>query len=113
MLSRRHDDRAGEAGTLDSLGFIALRAGLHAEAVAHHSLALALRRELGDRYHEAGTQAGLAEACAACGRYEDACQAWQQVLALCRVQHRTTDAVRIQRRLDTLRRAAQFAQSQP
>jgi hypothetical protein len=73
VLSRRHDDRAGEAGTLDSLGFIALRAGLHAEAVAHHSLALALRR----------------------------------------VQHRTTDAVRIQRRLDTLRRAAQFAQIQP
>jgi len=62
MLNRRHDDRIGEAGTLDSLGFIALRAGLYAEAAAQYSLALALRRELGDSYHEAGTQAGLAEA---------------------------------------------------
>lgn len=71
-LNRRHDDRFGEAGALDSLGFIALRAGLPAEAVAHYVLALALRREFGDRYHETGTQAGLAEARAACGRYEQA-----------------------------------------
>ncbi|HZR52904.1 MAG TPA: BTAD domain-containing putative transcriptional regulator [Streptosporangiaceae bacterium] len=91
-LNRRHEDRLGEAAALDSLGFIALRAGLPAEAVAHYGMALALRRELGDRYHEAGTQAGLAEARAACG---------------------TTDTVRIQRRLDTLPSGAQFAQVRP
>ena len=52
-LHRRHGDPGGEAGTLDSLGFIAHRIGDHQQAVEHYLQALTVLRALG---HTCGTR---------------------------------------------------------
>ncbi len=101
-MHRQHRFREGEARALDSLGYIALRAGQHARALDHYSQALAVCRDLGDTCRQADTQAALAAAHAARGQHDQARHAWHQALALYQAQHRTAAAIRIQQQLDTL-----------
>ncbi|MFB9965552.1 ATP-binding protein [Sinosporangium siamense] len=53
QASRRLNDRAGEAGSLKSLGFTYASANQLAKSVEHHEAALAVYVELGDRQGEA------------------------------------------------------------
>jgi DNA-binding SARP family transcriptional activator len=98
-LHRKHDDRDGEASTLDSLGYLALRAGEPARAVEHYGDALALRRNLGQTYDEADNLVMLGDAHAALGDRENAAAALREALDLYRTQRRTADADRVERRL--------------
>ena len=98
-LACRHDDRAAEAATLDSLGYIAHRTGQHTHALEHHHEVLALLRDLGDAYHEADTLARIGDVHQARGHHAEARDAWQQARNLYRRQHRPNDVDRIQQRL--------------
>ncbi len=98
-LHRKHDDRDGEASTLDSLGYIALRAGAPARAVDYYGDALALRRDLGQTYDEADNLVMLGDAHAALGDRESAEAVLREALDLYRSQRRTTEADRTEQRL--------------
>ncbi len=101
-LFRQHHDRDGEANTLDSLGYIAHHTGRFTEALGHYQQALALYRDLGDTYFEADTLARLGRTYAAGQQHAAARAAWRQALTLYQVQHRTSDADRVQQQLDAI-----------
>lgn len=93
------EHRQTEAAVLDSLGFIATRAGRHREAVGHYHRSLRLFQELGNTFDEADTLSGLAEAHAELGEQEAARDAWSRALGLYRSQHRTEQARQTEERL--------------
>jgi len=100
-LHRQHHD-SGEAGTLDSLGYIAYHTGQNAQALDYYQQALALRREYGNSYLEADTLVSLGRTHAALGDHEQARAAWRQALQLYQTQQRTADMDRAQWHLDEL-----------
>jgi tetratricopeptide (TPR) repeat protein len=94
-MFRQCENRAGEAATLDSLGYVAHQTGQHAEALTCYGQTLALYREIGDAYSEADTLDRLGQAHAALGQSAEARCAWHQAMDLYRSQHRGPDARRI------------------
>lgn len=90
-VCRRHDDRDGEAHTLDSLGFLAHHTGRHTEAVHHYQQALTLLRDLGSTYQGAGTLDKLGHSYAALGQHNQARAVWHQALAELAPVVRTSD----------------------
>lgn len=99
-----HHDRypAGEASTLDTLGYIGHCTGRYRQAVQRYRQAIALCRELADTYSAANFLGRLGHSHAALGDHDQARAVWRESLALCRAQHRTEDAERLQRQLDAL-----------
>ena len=95
-------DRAGQYGVLDSLGFIARGLGRHDEALDYYDQALALNRELGNVYLQADIMAGIGTVHADTGATEAARQAWRQAIDLYRAQRRQNDVERVQQLLDAL-----------
>ena len=77
----------GEAGTWDTLGVVLQRLGAHDEAVPCFLRALALDREMGNRYDLALALAHLGETYAATGDLHGAREAWDESLAILRVLH--------------------------
>jgi tetratricopeptide (TPR) repeat protein len=100
-LQREHHD-SDEADTLDSLGYIAHHTGQHAHAVDYDRQALAVYRDRGNTYDEAGSLVRLGQNYAALGDEEQARAAWRQALELYQEQGRSGDAGRVQRQLDDL-----------
>ena len=98
----RDQDRAGQYGVLDSLGFIARGLGRHEEALDYYDQALALNRELGNVYLQADILAGIGAVRADIGDTAAARQHWRQAIDLYRTQHRQNDVERVQRMLDAL-----------
>jgi tetratricopeptide (TPR) repeat protein len=100
-LARELGNPETEAGTLDSLGYLAYRTGDHALAVRHYQQGADLHHRNNDTYSGAETLEHLGDAQAALGDRAAADQAWQRALRLYRAQHRTTDAERVSRHLDS------------
>jgi tetratricopeptide (TPR) repeat protein len=103
-LHREHGDRAGEAGTLDSLGFIEHQSGNHVRAIERYRQALDLLHDLDYSYHVPTTLDALGQPHAALGQYDEARAAWRQALPLYEEQGRTDDATRLRQQLDDLGR---------
>jgi tetratricopeptide (TPR) repeat protein len=101
-LHRHNNNPAGEANTLDSLGFIEHLTGDHRQAVIQYHQALALRRALGYAYRVADTLDSTGRPHLALGQHEQAREVWQEALELYREQGRDEDADRVRRQLDAL-----------
>ena len=101
-LTRENHDVDGEVDTLDSLGYIAHRAGHWREAADHYHRALALSRARGDTWQTTLILDRSGDPLVALGRPDQAESAWREAVALYRHQGRHTDADRVQRRLDDL-----------
>ncbi len=106
MLHRQHQDSAGEADTLDSLGLIAQRREDHRQAVNYYRQALSLLRTLGDAYLIAETLDNVGHSYAALGSHMQAHTVWQEALELYRDQGRNNDALRVQQQIGELDTAA-------
>nr|CEL19550.1 transcriptional regulator, SARP family [Kibdelosporangium sp. MJ126-NF4]CTQ94650.1 transcriptional regulator, SARP family [Kibdelosporangium sp. MJ126-NF4] len=90
----------------DSLGFIAEQTGKLAEAIDWYHDAIAIFRDRGDDYNTATTLIQLGRACLAHGSTAEAVTAWRRALDLCRIQRRTSEADRLQQRLEDLTKAS-------
>lgn len=90
----------GAADVLDTLGYIAHRAGQDIEALAYFRRALALYRDLGDIYHVPDTLDRTGHVFVSLGRGSEARIAWMEALSLYRAQYRIADARRVQRQID-------------
>jgi tetratricopeptide (TPR) repeat protein len=101
-LREHHDDRSGLADALDSLGYVEHHTGHHDQALDYYRQALDLYRDTGDTYSQADTLDHLGHTLAALDRPVHACEAWQHALRLFTAQHRTGDADRLRRLLETL-----------
>jgi tetratricopeptide (TPR) repeat protein/transcriptional regulator with XRE-family HTH domain len=99
-LAREHHHRELEAGTLDSLGYIAHHTGDLPAAVSYFSQAVAAYRQLGTAYGEADTLARLGDTYQAAGVPVRAREAWCSAEALYTTQHRTTDAETTRRKIN-------------
>jgi tetratricopeptide (TPR) repeat protein len=88
-LFRRHRNRTGEAGALDSLGYIAHHSGDHAVARRCYQQALDLFHQNGNTYSEAGTLERLGETLTALGRHGEVRRSWQHTLDLYETLHLT------------------------
>jgi tetratricopeptide (TPR) repeat protein len=97
-----HDNRQGQAITLDCLGYVEHQSGRHDRALACFQQSLDLCRNLGATYYEADALDHLARTHSALGHHAEARQAWQRALSLHRTQQRLTDANRITRSLSDL-----------
>ncbi|MEV6606877.1 tetratricopeptide repeat protein, partial [Kutzneria sp. NPDC051319] len=93
----REQDRAGQYGVLDSLGFIARGLGRYDEALDCYDQALALNHELGNIYLQADIMSGIGAVRADIGDPAAARQAWGQAIELYRAQHRQNDVERVHR----------------
>lgn len=102
LLFHKYANRHGQAVTLDCLGSIAHHSGQHDEALAYFRESLELFKDLGATYYEADIMDHLGLAHAALGHHTDARHAWQRALTFTRIQHRITDAQRIERHLADL-----------
>jgi DNA-binding SARP family transcriptional activator/tetratricopeptide (TPR) repeat protein len=100
---RRLHNLEGEAHALDSLGYIASHTGQHTQAIDAYQQAIALSQELGHNYQVADSLAHLGVSYAEVGQHEQAHLVWRQALTLYQSQHRTSDAERVQRLLDSSR----------
>jgi tetratricopeptide (TPR) repeat protein len=101
-LHRHHHNSAGEAGTLDSLGYIAHHTGDHHQSLDYYHSALALFRGIGAAYEVADTLDGVGHPHGALGRHEQARTVWREALQLYRDQGRDADAECVQHQLDDL-----------
>ncbi|WP_046468871.1 AfsR/SARP family transcriptional regulator [Allosalinactinospora lopnorensis] len=101
-LSRAEGDRRGEADALGSLGYIAHHSGQHRHALDYHHQALALSREIGHVWNEAEPLERLGDVHFALGENATAYEFWQQALDLYQTHHRTAEAARVQKHLDSL-----------
>ncbi|WP_353069063.1 BTAD domain-containing putative transcriptional regulator [Amycolatopsis sp. DG1A-15b] len=101
-LHREQHNPAGEANSLDSLGYIEHARGNHHRAIDHYTQALTLRRSLGNAYDSASTLEHLGPPHVALGRPDQARTVWQEAQQLFRRQGRDRDAEHVQRQLDTL-----------
>jgi len=81
-LFRETGDRAGEAGSLNSLGEVSLATGQPGRARSQHVSALGLASQIGDKYEQARAHHGLGRACQAAGDPGQARRHWQKALAL-------------------------------
>jgi tetratricopeptide (TPR) repeat protein len=76
--------RSTRRASATNLGVVFERLGRHLEAIDHHYQALSLFRELGDRWGQAETLRDLGDALIGLGRHQQACEAWQETLELCK-----------------------------
>jgi tetratricopeptide (TPR) repeat protein len=101
-LHQHHHNHAGEASTLDSLGYIDRHTGHHTHAINHYHHALTVFRNLGNTYDTATSLDGLGHSHIALGQTEQARAVWREALQLYQEQGRLDDAARAQRQLDAL-----------
>ena len=102
LKTLKEHDRAGHYGVLDSLAFIALGTGRHADALHYYEQAVQLNRELGNVYLEASLLDSIGAVYVETGDRTEARRAWQQAIELYRAQARRKDVERVQRLLDAL-----------
>jgi tetratricopeptide (TPR) repeat protein len=81
-LQREVGHRLGEADTWDSLGVAYHHLGRHVDAIAAYQRALALYRDHGNRYNEAGTLVRLGDTCQASGDAGTARDCWRTALTI-------------------------------
>ena len=81
-LHAEHGLRASEGHTWDSLGYAEQHLGNAGAATACFERALAIFRELGERFYEADTLANLADTRNGGGDLAGAREAWQQALKI-------------------------------
>jgi tetratricopeptide (TPR) repeat protein len=81
-LLRALGHRLGEAGALDSVGYIAHCRGDYAVAGEAYRRAIELFADLGDRTYEAGTIVRLGDTLAAAGDTAAACETWTRGLRI-------------------------------
>ncbi|NUR25109.1 MAG: tetratricopeptide repeat protein [Catenulispora sp.] len=96
------DQRVGESDILDSLGVIAHRLHDHDQALDYYRQALAICRAQGHSYLEPDILQHMAETQLAQRSIDQARDTWQHAHALYAAQHRVTDALRVQRQLESL-----------
>ncbi len=90
-----------EASTLDSIGYILRRRGDHAEALAHYTASLSVRRAAGHHLHQARELTEIGETHLTLGDIAAARDAWEQaLLILDELRHR--DATDLRARLRRL-----------
>jgi tetratricopeptide (TPR) repeat protein len=82
VLLRGLGHREGEAGVLDSLGYINHQLGDYHRAIACYQQSLVICRDLGDQYNVAGTLSGLGDAHHAFGDPDAAREAWEEALRI-------------------------------
>jgi tetratricopeptide (TPR) repeat protein len=93
--------RRSEGHAWDSLGYAEHHLGNLPEAAACYERALAIARELGNRWVEADTLTHLGDTRHAAGDLPETRQAWQQALAILQdIQH--PDTAKIRAKLDRL-----------
>lgn len=80
MLQQMAGNEVGEAATWDSLGYIHLRCGNHAEAVSAYRRAVDQFRALGDRVNAADTLVRLGDADEQAGATDQARAVWLAAL---------------------------------
>jgi tetratricopeptide (TPR) repeat protein len=88
-----------DTATLDSLGIIAHHLHDHDRALEHYNQALALCRDEGDTYTEAGLLDHLAETHLALNNPDEALHAWEGAHMLYQSQYRLSDAERISQKI--------------
>ena len=94
-------DYDGLAKTWDSLGYAHHHLGQYTQAVACQQRALALYRDLGDRYNETEILTHLGDTHHVAGNHQDARAAWREALTILNdIQH--PNAETISRKLDAL-----------
>ncbi|MFD2415839.1 AfsR/SARP family transcriptional regulator [Amycolatopsis pigmentata] len=98
-LARRHGQVEDEGLTLGILGHIAHHTGKQVAALGYLRQALAILREIGNTYYEATVLDYLGRCHEAIGDIGSAHAAWREALRLYRIQHRTTDAERLDENL--------------
>ena len=79
-LHREIGYRAGEADTLDSLGYIHNQVKDHRQAAECYAQAAEIYHEIGDRFHRAGSQIGLGDALLYVRKQAAARKTWEQAL---------------------------------
>ena len=104
-LHDRHQYQDGQAGTLDSLGYIAYHTHEHEKALEYFGRALAIYRDRGNMYGEAESLDHLAATHLAVDRRDQARATWTRALELYHAQFRTVDADRVRQRLAALSQA--------
>ncbi|MFJ4633709.1 ATP-binding protein [Streptomyces sp. NPDC088847] len=102
-LYQHHQDLAGQAQTLDSLGYIDHHNGRHQDAIQHYLQAISLYHRLDNTYEAADTLDRLGHPYAALGDHEQARAVWQKAYDLYRQQGRDQEAEQVERQLDRLR----------
>ena len=96
------EDHVGMGNLLDCLGFTVNGMGRYDEAISYYQSALAEYAINKTVYGDAETFEHLGHPYRSLGRLDEAREAWQQALDLCRQQNRPTDVERIQGLLDEL-----------
>lgn len=99
-LYQYHRDVAGQAQTLDSLGYIDHHSGHHQDAIQHYLQAISLYRDLDNTYETADTLDRLGHPYAALGRHDQARAVWRQARDLYRQQGRDQEADQLERQFD-------------
>ncbi|MGC0344232.1 ATP-binding protein [Streptomyces sp. SLBN-8D4] len=99
-LFQHHRDVAGQAQTLDSLGYIDHHSGHHHDAIQHYLQAISLYRELDNTFDTAETLDRLGYPHAALGQHDQARVVWREARDLYRQQGRDQEAERMERQLD-------------
>jgi tetratricopeptide (TPR) repeat protein len=95
-LREAGDNHTGTGNMLDCLGFIANGTGRYDEAIARYQQARAHFAIIHDAYYDAETLEHLGHPHRALGQFDQASEAWAAALRLCRDQHRSVDAQRIE-----------------
>jgi transcriptional regulator with XRE-family HTH domain/tetratricopeptide (TPR) repeat protein len=106
VLAREHHHRELEAGTLDSLGYIAQHTGDLTLAVTYFRQAIETYRQLGTTYGEADTLRRLGDTHQAAGDPVQAREAWASAETLYIAQSRTTEAADVRDKIDDQQRPA-------
>jgi tetratricopeptide (TPR) repeat protein len=101
-INRTEGDRYGEALNLETLGYSAHHRGHYHQALDYHHQSLTMCREAGATWSEPDLLEHIGDTHQALGQHTEARDHWQQALDLCHTQHRTTQAARVQQRLDAL-----------
>lgn len=96
------DDHTGMAALLDCLGFIANGMGRYHEAIDYYERSRARYALNKEAYGDAETLEHLGHPYRALGQSNKARESWEAALRICRDQHRSTDAQRIEELLDEL-----------
>jgi tetratricopeptide (TPR) repeat protein len=104
-LHDRHRYQDGQAGTLDSLGYIAYHTHDHDKALEYFGRALTIYRDRGNMYGEAEALDHLGAAHLAVHRPDRARTTWLRALELYHAQFRALDADRVRQRLAALTQA--------
>ncbi|HEX3782137.1 MAG TPA: BTAD domain-containing putative transcriptional regulator, partial [Pseudonocardiaceae bacterium] len=103
---QRERYRDGEATTLSTLAYVAQQTGQEELALDYYRQALAVFRELGDRYLESTVLDGVGYTYLALGRLDEAKASWQQAITFYRAQNRLENAERARRQIAELDRMA-------